>query len=74
MLSDQEIHSRLSAEGSLEDKCKRLIDDANARGGFDNVTVVLLKVLEDGETESSSATSAPAEPAHEDDPTQPLES
>lgn len=73
MLSDQEIHRRLSSDESLEAKCKRLIDDANARGGFDNVTVVLLQVLADGETESSSATSG-HEPTQEDDPTQPLES
>ncbi|MEM9554776.1 MAG: Stp1/IreP family PP2C-type Ser/Thr phosphatase [Acidobacteriota bacterium] len=47
MLSDQEIHQRLVASDSLEAICKRLIADANARGGFDNVTVVLLRVLDD---------------------------
>jgi protein phosphatase len=46
MLSDEEIHERLVTEGSLEDVCHRLIHDANARGGFDNVTVVLLQVEE----------------------------
>ena len=44
MLSDEEIHERLVTEGSLADVCNRLIHDANARGGFDNVTVVLLQV------------------------------
>jgi protein phosphatase len=46
MLSDQEIHERLVADGSLEEICRRMVHDANARGGFDNVTVVLLKVEE----------------------------
>lgn len=49
MLSDQEIHQRLSASESLEEKCRRLIHDANARGGFDNITVVLLEVLSEEE-------------------------
>lgn len=44
MLSDEEIHERLAADGSLEDICRRLIHDSNARGGFDNVTVVLMEV------------------------------
>jgi len=44
MMSDEEIHERLVAEGSLEEVCRRLIHDSNARGGFDNVTVVLLGV------------------------------
>ncbi|MCG8460792.1 MAG: SpoIIE family protein phosphatase, partial [Holophagales bacterium] len=46
MLSDQEIHRRLTADEPLDEMCRRLIHDANARGGFDNVTVVLLRVLE----------------------------
>lgn len=46
MLSDQEIHERLIGDGSLEEICHRMVHDANARGGFDNVTVVLLKVDE----------------------------
>lgn len=46
MLSDQEIHRLLASNGSLEEICRRLIADANARGGFDNVTVVLMRVVE----------------------------
>lgn len=71
MLSDQEIHRRLSADETLETKCKRLIDDANARGGFDNVTVVLLEVLPG----NAAVDEAPAasEAQTEDDPTQPLD-
>ncbi len=46
MLSDEEIHERMVMDTSLEETCRRLIHDSNARGGFDNVTVVLLKVVE----------------------------
>jgi len=44
MLSDLEIHQRAVAEESIEMVCQRLITDANARGGFDNVTVVVIEV------------------------------
>ncbi len=47
MLSDQEIHERMMAEASLSEICHRMVHDANARGGFDNVTVVLLQVVDD---------------------------
>ncbi|MCP4656501.1 MAG: Stp1/IreP family PP2C-type Ser/Thr phosphatase [bacterium] len=47
MLSDQEIHERMMAGASLSEICHRMVHDANARGGFDNVTVVLLRVVED---------------------------
>lgn len=46
MLSDEEIHERLASEDPLEETCKRLVNDANARGGFDNVTVVILDIYE----------------------------
>lgn len=65
MLSDQEIHRRLSSGGTLKEICEQLIDDANARGGYDNVTVVLLQVRDDEESSSRAA--------DEEDPTQPLE-
>ena len=45
MLSDEEIHARLVAESTLDEIGQRLIRDANARGGFDNVTVVLFQVV-----------------------------
>ncbi len=32
----------------LHEICRSLVDDANARGGIDNVTVVLLAIEEDG--------------------------
>ena len=55
MLSDEEIHERLVTGNSLESVCNRLIHDANARGGFDNVTVVLLEAFEATEEEEKDA-------------------
>lgn len=55
MLSDQEIHQWLISELCLEDKCREMIKDANARGGFDNITVLLLKVFEDDDQQYPSA-------------------
>ena len=49
MLNDQEIHERITLTASLKEICHRMVQDANARGGFDNVTVVLLEVFEDEE-------------------------
>ncbi|MFN7939998.1 MAG: Stp1/IreP family PP2C-type Ser/Thr phosphatase [Thermoanaerobaculia bacterium] len=46
MLSDPEIVERLRSSERLEEVCGRLVRDANARGGYDNVSVVLLKVEE----------------------------
>ena len=47
MLSDQEIHDRITAPGeTLAEICHSMVQDANARGGFDNVTVVLLRVYD----------------------------
>ena len=59
MLSDEEIHERLVAEATLDEIGRKLILDANARGGFDNITVVLFRVLDDA---------PPDDPAFEDDP------
>jgi protein phosphatase len=43
MLTDDEILALLADGGSLEATCTRLIDAANARGGNDNISVVLLR-------------------------------
>ena len=50
MLSDADIRDRLGSGRSLHEICRSLVNEANARGGLDNVTVVLLAV-EDGEDE-----------------------
>ncbi|MDP9122099.1 MAG: Stp1/IreP family PP2C-type Ser/Thr phosphatase [Acidobacteriota bacterium] len=44
MLSDPDIHERLASGLSLHEICRSLVNDANARGGIDNVTVVLLAI------------------------------
>jgi protein phosphatase len=43
MLTDEEIAAVLETGGSLDDICQRLIDEANERGGNDNISVVLLR-------------------------------
>ncbi len=49
MLSDGDIRDRLASGSSLHEICRRLVNDSNARGGIDNVTVVLLAI--EGEEE-----------------------
>ncbi len=56
MLSDEEIHERLVANTSLDAIGRRLIHDANARGGFDNVTVVLFKMCTEEDDSSTQPT------------------
>jgi serine/threonine protein phosphatase PrpC len=46
MLSDREIQQVIEREPDLENAVKRLISLANERGGRDNVTVVLVRVIE----------------------------
>lgn len=66
MLSDEEIHERLTADAPIDEICRRLIHDANARGGFDNITVVLMKI-EDGADPSGDG----ADPHEETQPMPP---
>jgi len=47
VLSDDEIKLRIQRRESLEAICQELIDAANAGGGPDNITVVLLEAPED---------------------------
>ena len=56
MLSDADIRDRLASGRSLHEICRTLINDSNARGGIDNVTVVLLGVEEVGERDDGEAT------------------
>jgi protein phosphatase len=44
MLNDREILERLKSSEPLEEVCGRLVRDANSRGGFDNVSVVLTRM------------------------------
>lgn len=52
MLSDEEILRRLGDGPALEDVCRSLVRDANGKGGLDNITVVLVAVESDEETEA----------------------
>jgi serine/threonine protein phosphatase PrpC len=44
MLSDEEIQSIVTEGRAMEETCKRLIHQANAAGGDDNITVVLVQI------------------------------
>ena len=47
MLSNEEIRRELAPGRPLDETCRVLVREANARGGLDNVTVVLLEVEPD---------------------------
>ncbi|MEM6792806.1 MAG: Stp1/IreP family PP2C-type Ser/Thr phosphatase [Acidobacteriota bacterium] len=73
MLNDQEIHQRLTVDSSLEETCRRLIHDANARGGFDNVTVVILKVTANRAEDEPTAPLPPSSEGIDEESTQALD-
>ena len=55
MLSDADIRERLASGRDLHEICRSLVNDSNARGGIDNVTVVLLRIESDDEGEDTQA-------------------
>jgi protein phosphatase len=57
MLSDGDIRERLGSGRNLHEICRGLVNEANARGGLDNVTVVLLAV-EDAADDDDGGTGA----------------
>jgi len=44
MLSDEEIHAEAEKEREPQSLCRNLVDEANDRGGVDNITVVVVRV------------------------------
>ncbi len=44
MLDDDRIADVLAAKGEPESACKRLVDEANAAGGRDNITVIVARL------------------------------
>lgn len=44
MLGDADLRERLGSGLGLHEICRSLVDEANSRGGIDNVTVVLLAI------------------------------
>ena len=55
MLEDSEIRDIVQLGGSLDESCRRLIEEANVRGGLDNVTVVLVHADDESADEISGA-------------------
>jgi protein phosphatase len=49
MISEKEVEKVLAGSDGLQGAAERLIDDANAAGGRDNITVVLFRVEEVGD-------------------------
>ena len=45
MLEDEEIRDTLKGPGELEEKAQKLIEAANAHGGKDNISVILIEPL-----------------------------
>lgn len=45
LLSTREIQGVLTQEGTLQEIAEELVATANARGGYDNITVVLMQVV-----------------------------
>lgn len=44
MLDDSQVQPLIARAATLEDRARALVDAANERGGFDNITVVLLEL------------------------------
>ncbi len=47
MVDEQEIQDILMSDLTLDDKCQQLVDKANAAGGKDNISVILLELRKD---------------------------
>jgi serine/threonine protein phosphatase PrpC len=52
MLSDDDIQRRLLESLPIEEVCRNLVRDANTKGGLDNITVVMVHVDSDEESEA----------------------
>ncbi len=55
MMSDPDISLAFTGADGLEETCRQLVSTANSRGGLDNVTVVLVAIERDDETQPSLA-------------------
>ena len=44
MLADDDVRELLSKAENLEHLCQKMVDEANARGGRDNCTVMVLRI------------------------------
>jgi protein phosphatase len=55
MLADADIEERLKSGAPPDQICRSLVRDANARGGLDNITVVLVSAEEVSDEDDTSA-------------------
>jgi protein phosphatase len=55
MLADADIEDRLKSGAPPDQICRSLVRDANARGGLDNITVVLVSAEEVADEDETSA-------------------
>ncbi len=55
MLNDIDIHEAVQRQDGLEEACRSLVQAANARGGLDNVTVVLVSVEREDAAETGGS-------------------
>jgi protein phosphatase len=73
MVSEERVAQILRARSSLQQAAKELVDEANAGGGKDNITVVLFKLVDDdrGAEESDTLSGTEMLPAQAADPAEP---
>jgi serine/threonine protein phosphatase PrpC len=45
VLSEQQMHQAINGAPTLQDACQNLVNSANAAGGPDNISVVLVKII-----------------------------
>jgi len=58
MLSDEEIGEALAAESDPEKLCLKLVEEANDRGGVDNITVVAVRIPDGASAPVASSSSS----------------
>jgi PPM family protein phosphatase len=66
MIPDEDILGILASDAMPADLCRKLIEKANSNGGEDNITAVLLRIVEDASAEPPKADGEPGQ-----DPTPP---
>ncbi len=55
MVTDDDIKQIVTGTGDVREACRKLIHRANERGGEDNITAILIKIEDVGDTEPASA-------------------
>src|SRR5262245_27501145 len=60
MLGDEEIEELAAAQEDPQELCRQLVDLANEKGGVDNITVVVMRVLNSSEPPAKKSPEPPA--------------